>query len=297
MPTTRVIMPLPFRKVTTFDVPAWYFDDNAYIETIYDDDFGAFHRDELDEFYKASIDINTTCIYMAEPLGDAPESLANKTASQLKFVLNSFSAGGPLAIPFAALITVDKKAHIERVWDLESTTNLHALRKQEFAIKPNVDSAAVSNFYKVVTGSCSENPQLLFTLERFNSALARGSRFDRIVDLTISLESLISGKEELRYKFGLYNAFIATSAPEERRDCYKLLSTLYDARSGIVHGDTASRDTIKAVGIVENSWSELIRLARSCLNYHVFFMNDRDRSAWDEHLKELVFGTAPRIVE
>jgi hypothetical protein len=297
MPKSRIIMPLPFRNVTIFDGPAWYFDDTACIETIYDEDFSAFHRDELEDFYKAAVDINSTCIYVTELPENSIHDIARKTAIQLKYVLNGFSADIPVVIPFACFIETDNKAHIRHIWNLEPSTNLHALRKLEFKIRPNTEAATVADFYKIVRNCCDNNPPLLFTLERFNSALIRGNVLDRIVDITISLESLITGKEELRFKFALFNSFIAASDSDGRFDAFEIFMNLYDARSAIVHGDTTSKQNKKNVELVEANWNEIIKLARTSLNYHLLFLDQEKRDAWDGHLKQLVFGKIGRIVE
>src|SRR5258705_10755193 len=198
MSTLRIIMPLPFKSFVTFDSPTWYFDDTACLDTIYDEDFGAFYRDDLGDFYKAAVDIRTTCIYVTNVDGDTFDDTVRQISTQFKYVLNSFSSDVFIAIPFAGLVRVEEKAHIQKIWDLEPSTNLHDLRKKEFKIRPDTEAATVSDFYRVVNNCCTKNPALLFTLERFNSALTKSNVHDRIVDITISLESLISGKEELR---------------------------------------------------------------------------------------------------
>jgi hypothetical protein len=297
MPVMRIIMPLPFRKVFTFDGPVWYFDDTACIETIYDEDFSAFSRDELEDFYKAAVKVHTACIYLTEPLGPDPNQFARNTATQTKFVLNAFSADAAIAIPFAGLVEVEGRARIRAIWNLESSTNLYALSKLEFRLKSGIDAATVSEYYKLVRTCCEKHPPLIFTLERFNSALIRESALDRIVDITISLESLISGKDELRFKFALYNSFIAASGPDERFGAFKLLMKLYDARSAIVHGDTISKENSRVIETVADNWPEIVKLARAALNYHLFFVHQAPRDEWDEHLKYLVYAKTNRIVE
>lgn len=289
----RIIMPLPFKSFSTFDVPTWYFDDTSCLETIYDEDFSAFYRDELDEFYKAAIDVRTSCIYVQEIKEKDFEEIARRTAIQFKYVLNGFSLDKSIAIPFAGLVEFEDKAHIQKILDLEPSTNLHSLRKKEFKIRPETEPATVSDFYKIVSKCCTKNKTLLFTLDRFNSSLIRDNFQDRVVDITISLESLISGKDELRFKFALYNSFISESSAEDRWKAFELFSALYDARSGIVHGENNSKANQK----VAENWDEIVKNARASLNYHLLYLNQKSRESWDEHLKHLVFGKTVRIVE
>jgi hypothetical protein len=292
MSPSRVLMPLPFKSCTAFDIPTWYFDETSCLDTIYDEDFAAFHRDEVPEFYRGAIGVQTTCVYIIEPQGGNLEKIIQQTATQFKYVLNTFSADIPIAIPFAMLVAVDAKAHVQRIWDLEPSTNIHSLRQKEFRLKPDTDASTVSEFYKIVQNSCGKHSPLLFTLDRFNSSLTRSNLFDRIVDMTISLESLLSGKEELRFKFALYNSFIAAATPDERWDHFKILLKLYDARSGIVHGEADN----KTIDYIDENWAEVVKIASASLNYHLIFLNSKPRGSWDEHLKHLVFAKTERMV-
>ncbi len=78
---------------------------------------------------------------------------------------------------------------------------------------------------------------LALALRRFNQAYNRESNEDRIIDLTIALEScLLAGEgQELSYKFALRGAALLFKSrdPKETRSHLK---DLYNARSKIVHG-------------------------------------------------------------
>lgn len=75
-------------------------------------------------------------------------------------------------------------------------------------------------------------------LRRFNESYSRDSADDRIIDLTIALESCllaaIRSQTELKYRFALRGAALLanTRRPQETN---ALLSALYNARSSIVH--------------------------------------------------------------
>jgi hypothetical protein len=263
MVSRRLMMPLPHKKVTTFRGPTWYFDEGVFLDTIYDEDYGAFHRDGLDEYYKTSIDIRTTCLYLNDPDFDDLVTYSKRIATQIKFVLNNFAAGTPVVLPYAALIQVSGKARVLDIVDIEAVANPHAIRRQTYKLRPASDRETISNYYKVVNKCCQDHPTLLFALERFNSGLTRHEILDRIVDVTISLESLISGTQELTYRFALHNSLIAESKPEARRDAFDLLHNLYIVRSGIVHGDIASKDKEKALKAVVENWEKTLRLASS----------------------------------
>ena len=296
MVSKRVIMPLLYKKVTTFKGPTWYFAEGIYLETIYDEDYGAFHREGLDDYYRSGISTNTTCIYLDEPNFEDFAAFAKRAATQIKFVLNNFALQTPVVIPYAALISTGKKSRVAQIVDIAADANMHSYKRQTYKIRPTANREIISNHYHVVDKCCQRTPAVLFALERFNSGLTRFEMFDKIVDLTISIESLISGSQELSYKFALYNSFIATSDPDARREAFELLQSLYSARSGIVHGDTSTKDKKKVLDEVVNNWDNIVRIAKAALNYHLIFIQDKTKSDWDVHLKNLVLGLEARIV-
>lgn len=121
--------------------------------------------------------------------------------------------------------------------------------------------------------------------------------FDKIVDITISMESLIEGRDELRYKFSLYNSVVSESEAGERLKAFGLLQNLYDARSAIVHGDVESNDNKKAIDKTKENWAEIVRLAKATINYYLIFLGVRKKSEWNSHLKNLVFGLDKRLID
>jgi len=297
MPNQKIIIPLPYKEFTTFEGPAWYLDNCIYVDIITADDFSSFFRDEPEEFYQASINVNTVCIYISpvEIAEDKFDEFIRKTAIQLRFVLNTFSMDTPVTMPFAALLEMNSKARIIKICDIEPITNLHNLKQLRYKFRGDIKPATVSEFFRVVKESCSKNSQLHFSLDRYNSALAGNNILNKVVDITISLEALIEGNVDLKFKFALYNSFLAESSPEDRITVFDLLNKLYDTRSGIVHGDTNAAN--KNIKIVQENWNEILRIARASLIYYLFFLINSDRNEWKNHLRDLVFGKTPRLVE
>lgn len=297
MPDYRIVMPIPLKRVARFEEAPWYLEDAVWIDTIYDEDFAAFHRDELPPYYQASVDIRTTCIYVAcdKPV-DFP-GYAKALATQVEFVLNNFSTGAAIVVPYAVLLHVAEKSHVVQVADVEPIVNIDAMKSGEHAFREAVDASTVSTFYAIVRDCCRKDASLLFALDRFNSALIRSDPYDQIVDIAISLESLIPGTAELRYRFALNISFVVASTPEQRLEAFELLLALYDARSAIVHGDVLTKSAQVAIQTVEDTWQGLVQLARAALNYHVLFLQAHDRADWASHLRNLVFAAEARIVE
>lgn len=94
-------------------------------------------------------------------------------------------------------------------------------------------------------------------LRRFNQAYARARTEDKIIDLTIALESslLSDQRDELRYRLATRGAALL-SKRRNPKDTYSVLRALYDARSEIVHGgrtlaEIAKNGKIKGILINE----------------------------------------------
>jgi hypothetical protein len=89
---------------------------------------------------------------------------------------------------------------------------------------------------------------LTVAIKRFNQSYTRESAEDKLIDLTIALEScLLSGlRDELKYRLSLRGAaLLARLRPP--RDTQRILSTMYDARSSVVHeGNTVDHLVTKS---------------------------------------------------
>jgi hypothetical protein len=300
MTTQKMVMPLLNRSVNAFDTATFYFDDTTYIKEINDEDYAAFFKIE-DGGYNSEIKTNTKCIYSDFDSNDFGD-YARQIATKLKFVMNNFSSEIPLLMPYAALIRLSEgKSNITEFADVEAIASTHKFKEQAYEIKEGFTRDSVSELYKVVDSVCKKYKQTIFTLERFNSCLTRVESYDSIVDVTISLESLIAGNQDLKFKFALYHSLIAESESERRFNAFSLLGKLYDARSKIVHGDTDSKDAKKSLTYIKDNWGEIIRLSRSSINYYLFYIFDKleidSKKEWDLHLNRLIYGLENRVVD
>lgn len=137
----------------------------------------------------------------------------------------------------------------------------------------------------------------LLSLNRINWFLTKSDFEDSIIDLTIALESLIPGKDELRYRFSLYLAFITESDSTRRIDTFKLFRTLYDTRSRIVHGGEHDAPSQRNEQKLKESWDELKRLSLLAMNYYLYFLSAERPDTWHEHLQSLILAGAARVVD
>lgn len=292
----RIILPIPHRNVS-FDGPTWYFEENIYLSSISDEDYSAFQSDDIHDHYQSMIEIDSTCAYIEKEGKGEFQDFAKRMSIELKFVMNNFASSSPIVFPFAASIASLPEAKIEETIDIDAIPNLHLFKEQDYVIRAGADPATISQYFKMVHNCCEEDPSLLFPLERYNSSLIRSDIFDQIVDLSISLEYLIRMKTEIRYRFSLHNSFVSCHEDKDRERAFELLQALYDVRSSIVHGDISSKSYRKSYKKVLSSWDEIIRIARSALNYYLIFVSSNSRNDWGPHVKDLIIHHSTRIVD
>jgi hypothetical protein len=124
----------------------------------------------------------------------------------------------------------------------------HLIRKRALRyILKEIDLPSVRSLFNTLeklnslqAGDSKRKPHgdLTVALRRFNLSYCRDLHEDRLIDLTISLEStLLEGlRDELKYRLALRGAALLAEMPQwEPIKSKALLSAMYDARSGIVH--------------------------------------------------------------
>ncbi len=110
---------------------------------------------------------------------------------------------------------------------------------------------------------------LTVALRRFNQAYGRALLEDRIIDLTIALEScLLTEKEELNYRLSLRGAaLLAQEKSWSPSDAQSLLRAMYAIRSAIVHSGQQLADLGKdAKKVLRNLGLEPYEFSQQCEN-------------------------------
>ena len=87
-------------------------------------------------------------------------------------------------------------------------------------------------------------------LHRFLLGAAEGNAADGLIDYVIALEALLlpeRSEGELRFRLALFGAHYVGHSLDERRRLFRNFQTVYDVRSGLVHGaKRSSHDEIQA---------------------------------------------------
>ncbi len=124
------------------------------------------------------------------------------------------------------------------------------------------------------------------TTNRYLRALFSSDIVDSILDLTISLESLLDAQTEISFRFGICLSRIIGRRGQEGADAAKLLSTLYDVRSKISYGDPKF---LKKIDELTPFLPDIYRLARKVLVIYIIFVSEHKYSEWQAYLREKLF--------
>lgn len=290
-----LVFPILNKGLTLFRGPVWLINENTNIQTITADDLSNFTY-EADSIYNNLLSNNSRCIYITlDKNPENPIDIIKSYSSILKFTFNSYTDKNPIIISFAGLFRSNRKTKLVSVYDLESDTNYYNLKKLGYRVKTKITKDEISKYFSIVYKVCSKNKSLIITLEKFNSARTRTMLFDKILDLSTSLESLIPSQTEVTFKFSLYNSFFAFDEPEKRKEAYKLLHDLYELRSKIIHGVPPTDTDNKLVNIKDNL-DEYYKITLKAINYRIYYESLDLNKTWDEHIKSLIIGTESKVI-
>lgn len=109
---------------------------------------------------------------------------------------------------------------------------------------------------------------------------------DSLLDLCISLESLIDSQTEVSFRFSTTLAKITSLPKDEAKELSEILYKLYDLRSKIVHGDSKVNKALKKF---EPHLPKLHEGAVRILTTYIYYISDKTFDEWKIYLKESVF--------
>ena len=177
-----LVIPLLNHKVSLFSGPTFYFNDHLFIDRITDDEHSAFFRGAKDE-YKNALDINTTkCIKHKAEVFDQDNAKLIKTKTL--FCLNLFS-DTPLVATWAGILLEGRKLKIKEIAEFEALAGLNKISSRKFKLHNDIKRIAVHDFYKVIEAALKASPEIIFTLEKYNSSILRTEFYDQLVDTTL----------------------------------------------------------------------------------------------------------------
>ncbi|MGM3386835.1 hypothetical protein KXR94_04165 [Stutzerimonas stutzeri] len=291
----KLVLPIMNGSISLLRGPTHYLDTNAWIDKLTDEEYGILSKAPAE--YSSAIRINHRCIFLSIDDGENPETVAPLVATSCRYVFNNFRSESPFILPFAFVIKPKTKGTGMTVTDtFELSDDIrHAARSEAYKLREGLSREDISGFYRIVKNACERHKKLRMTLNRFNSALVRPKFSDRVIDATISLESMVQDdKTELSFKFSLFNSYAANKSAEKRAESFELFRKLYITRSYIVHGAADENKEARLLREIEQNWTKIEENSRRAINELIFYVQNNDPSNWTKYLLERVISAEPK---
>lgn len=289
-----LIIPILNKKITLIKGPPLLLSNDYSIEKLSDEEFSAFFRADKKEI-KIDLDINTTKCIKVKCL-DPTEETIKSIRTRAVFTLNIFSESNPIVTSWAGYLTGERKIKLKGITDFEALAALHNLSNRNFKFITGTKRETIIQFFIKVEKAISANTSVLFTMEKYNSSFLRDSFLDQLLDATICFETMMPGNTELVYRLSQNISFIVGSSAEERLEIFNNMKKLYDVRSKLVHGEINGRAIEAKIEEVKNNWRTFEKYLKSAITYYLLFLTQKNKSEWENHLKEIVIGTQSKIV-
>jgi hypothetical protein len=110
---------------------------------------------------------------------------------------------------------------------------------------------------------------------------------DSLLDLSISLESLLDSQTEISFRFGVSLAKVTGETGKKASEIASLLSELYDLRSKLAHGDPSASKLLKKF---EPKLPLLRKAIKRILTTYILFMSEHSRDEWKSHVRDSLFS-------
>lgn len=193
-----------------------------------------------------------------------------------------------------ALLTVSGHPSIFAVASFSDGKCVHAKlleRQYSDAEDPHFVSTmtgtAVSTWlHKCLSAQKNLKDRMHITASRYIKYARSTNLADALMDLCISLESLLDSQTEISFRFGTCLAKVTGEKGSKAEEMARLLSDLYDVRSKIAHGDPIAAKLLKAI---EPKLSKLRALARRILTIYILFSSEHSRDKWKAYIRSSLF--------
>lgn len=129
--------------------------------------------------------------------------------------------------------------------------------------------------------------RMYITAHRFVRSARAENSADRVMDLCISLESLLDHQTEVSFRFSISLARVIGKKGAVSEKNAALLADLYEARSKLAHGDPAAG---KLVRTLEPRFPEVYALAKELLTTYVLYVSEHSRDEWKTHIHNCLYS-------
>jgi hypothetical protein len=125
------------------------------------------------------------------------------------------------------------------------------------------------------------------TAHRFIRSARAENSADRIMDLCISLESLLDHQTEVSFRFSISLARVIGTKGAVSQKNAALLADLYEARSKLAHGDPVAGRLVRKL---EPRFPEVNALAKQLLTTYVLYVSEHSRGEWKGHIHNCLYS-------
>jgi hypothetical protein len=292
------LFPILNEVCVTFRGPAWWIADELQFRSLSESEARVI-AENAPRGFEHRIDSGQKALVFTQLEQGALDQVAGKHHEEIKaislcsqVVLNLVAESDPVAIPYAVVLSEAFRTRLRNVYEFDIWGDTLSLRKNRYKIKRVINRREIQELYRITIAALKRKPEIDITLSRFCSALLKTNPHDKLIDLTISLESLIPGGGEFRFRFPYFLSLIVDVQKNERIEIFENLQLLYDARSALVHG---SPERGKQISKAEEQWDLILSYAKQCILYLIQFESQSRDIDWKKHLTDLSYGESPLI--
>lgn len=299
MPLTtsyQVFLPFLNQHVTSFRGPSWFLSENVQIRRMTNEEINFLSDLTPRQFLYLFDEDRKVAVLTGLQSGPysrvraGQEAEISKVALCIQTVFNLVGDEHALSIPYGFAIGEARVKRLIRIHEFDIWSDTLSISRKPYRFRVGVTALEIANLFSQLLLALSREPNIRFALTRFSSALLKINKNDKLIDLGISLESLVPGGGEFGFRFPFFLSLIADQAVDRRRQIREHFDLLYKARSAVVHGEDR-RDIQSAVA----QWDDLVSHAKQCLLYRIYFETLHLPVAWNDHLVDLAYGQAVNI--
>lgn len=278
------------------DGAIYYLDDKSVINYLTNDEYGAVSKipDSYATLFKRE---SIWIVSELDGVHNKSSSVPYEFSSRVQYIFNAFRDQdfSTLSISFGILIN----GNVAEVIDIGQTEYHETEASKDFKCATGVKWETIKDTYQLLTRACNKYKKLYLTINKFNSSLGRKKDEDKIIDLTISLESTVQDdKSELSFKFALLNTYASgITNLADRLKTYEMLKSLYNTRSTIVHGGKDEQKTKELIEKTAGQIEEIESLTVRVITQIAFFLENNDAKLWTSFVIDNVISGNINISE
>jgi hypothetical protein len=287
----KIIYPVLAGSFKFLKGPVCYFSDEHHLAQINETDFGIVLTACPDD-YRGALSGRFRCVYYDADDGISDEKIL-QNGQLIAFTLNYFSSLDALYFPLA--IKIEKLGRKSRaLFKLERQSQLLSPPDSlNYRLMHGTTVAELRKLFSLANAAMKAAPRARLMITRFNSALRRSELEDKIIDLSVALETMLDDNTEISFKLSLYLAFICQ---QDKPAAYELFKSFYDVRSRIVHGALHQQRAQRGVEEMGQRLPEVIKLSKAAMLYYFSYLGQNDPATWGKHCLGLVLGSEQVIV-